>query len=135
MTNVSLIPALIVANFDASLEFYASVLGFQILAQHENPSSAQLELEGSRLMIEAQQPDSWVLGELSHPFGRGLNLQIRCTDVDGLRARIDAAGISVYRDIESKWYEAEGCRVCDRQFLVADPDGYLLRFCQSVAGA
>ena len=81
-------------------------------------------------MIEELRQDSWVLGELARPFGRGINLQIECADVEDLRSRVSSAGISVFRELEDAWYKAGSSLVGQRQFLVADPDGYLLRFCQ-----
>ena len=38
-------------------------------------------------MIEELRQDSWVLGELARPFGRGINLQIECADVEDLRSK------------------------------------------------
>jgi catechol 2,3-dioxygenase-like lactoylglutathione lyase family enzyme len=129
-----LVPELVVADFDSSLRFYTSILGFEVKYRRANPSFAYLEFERSQLMIEELQDDSWLLGALERPFGRGMNLQIQCTDVMSLRKRLAAAGIDVYREIEDAWYETDAAPVGQRQFLVADPDGYLLRFCQ-VLGA
>ena len=126
----SLVPELVVSDFAASMNFYVATLGFEINYSRENPSFAYLEREGSQIMLEERQSDSWVLGELARPFGRGLNLQIKCADVAALRARIAAAGINIYRELEDAWYEAGHLLVGQRQFVVSDPDGYLLRFCQ-----
>jgi len=128
----SLVPELVVSDFDASLRFYVSVLGFVVKYHRTSPSFAYLEFEGSQIMIEERQEDSWVLGDLAHPFGRGMNLQIECADIEDLRSRVSSAGIRVFRECEDAWYEAGSSLVGQRQFLVADPDGYLLRFCQAL---
>jgi len=123
-----LVPELVVSDFGKSLNFYASVLGFSIKYQRVNPAFAYLEFERSQIMIEERQEDSWVVGKLEHPFGRGLNLMIHCSDVTEVRRRIDVAGIKVFLELDNAYYEAAGATIGQRQFLVADPDGYLLRF-------
>lgn len=67
----SLVPELVASDFDASLRFYVSILGFVVKYRRNDPSFAYLEFEGSQIMIEELRQDSWVLGELARPFGRG----------------------------------------------------------------
>ena len=129
-----LVPELVVTDFNSSLHFYTRILGFTVKYSRAHPSFAYLEFERSQLMIEELQDDSWLLGALERPFGRGMNLMIECADVTSLRQRIAAADIDVYREIEDDWYQTDTTPVGRRQFLVADPDGYLLRFSQ-VLGA
>ena len=129
----SLVPELVVSDFERSLQFYVSVLGFTIKYKRANPLFAYLEFEESQIMVEELEADSWVVGELAHPFGRGMNLQIECSDVAEIRKRIDVAGIAVFRELYDAYYEAAGAMIGQRQFLVADPDGYLLRFCQVIS--
>lgn len=128
-----LVPELLVSDFDKSLRFYVSVLGFTIKFQRQNPPFAYLEFEGSQLMIEELEEDSWLVGELAHPFGRGMNLQIECSDVAEIRKRVDVAGIAVFRELYDAYYEAGRVVFGQRQFLVTDPDGYLLRFGQVIS--
>ena len=125
-----LVPELVVSDFASSLNFYTSVLGFAINYRRTEPGFAYLEFESSQIMIEEVQPDSWVLDELRRPFGRGMNLMIECRDVAALRAQVAAHGVAVYRDVDDAWYEAGDLEIGVRQFIVADPDGYLLRFAQ-----
>jgi hypothetical protein len=61
-----------------------------------------------------------------------MNLQIVCTDVAEIRKRIAEAGIAVERELHDAYYKAAGAAIGQRQFTVADPDGYLLRFCQII---
>lgn len=123
-----LVPELVVSDFAASLAFYVDVLGFERRYGREDPAFAYLERERAQIMLEQQQPGCWVAGELSAPYGRGINLQIECSDVAALRARVPRA--LVFLETEDAWYEAGEVSVGQRQFIVADPDGYLLRFCQ-----
>ena len=64
---------------------------------------------------------------LERPFGRGLNLQIRVPDVSAILQRFSAAGVPLYLPLEEKWYRRGDREVGNRQFVVPDPDGYLLR--------
>lgn len=65
---------------------------------------------------------------LERPFGRGINLQMRVTDADALYARAESAGLTPVIPIEERWYRQGRVELGNRQFVVADPDGYLLRF-------
>ncbi|QEX24679.1 aldoketomutase [Hypericibacter adhaerens] len=128
-----LVPELLCRDFAASFAFYGEVLGFARLYGREDPPFAYLEFEGAQLMLEQIEDEaSWLTGEMSPPFGRGINFQIETGDLDGLLARLARAGIALYRAPESAWYRAGDRLVGQRQFLVQDPDGYLLRFCQDL---
>lgn len=65
---------------------------------------------------------------LEHPFGRGVNFQIEVANVDALHGRVTAAGLALVIPLEERWYRHDAREHGNRQFLVADPDGYLLRF-------
>ena len=69
---------------------------------------------------------------LEYPFGRGLNLQIEVPDVDSLYTQAATAGAANYVPLEERWYRRGGEEVGHRQFVVIDPDGYLLRFFSSL---
>jgi len=72
----------------------------------------------------------WPTGTLEKPFGRGINFQITIPDTGELLARLEAAGWPLFRAPEERWYRRHDEYVGVRQFLVQDPDGYLLRFSQ-----
>jgi hypothetical protein len=65
---------------------------------------------------------------LQPPFGRGVNLQIRVADAAALLGRLAEAGSRPLIPLETRWYRAGRVELGNRQFVVADPDGYLLRF-------
>ena len=128
-----LVPELLCHDFVRSFAFYGETLGFTRLYGRENPPFAYLEFEGAQLMLEQIEDEaSWLTGEMTPPFGRGINLQIETGDLDGLLARLAKARVALYREPESAWYRAGDRMVGQRQFLVQDPDGYLLRFCQDL---
>jgi catechol 2,3-dioxygenase-like lactoylglutathione lyase family enzyme len=106
------------------------VFGFTVLFERPEERFAYLELEGSHLMLEeaAGPGRRFRTAPLEKPYGRGVNLQIRVSDADGLHARVVRAGLTVVTDLEERWYRRDDQERGQRQFVVADPDGYLLRF-------
>lgn len=125
-----LIPELDVENLDRSLAFYTRIIGCTVLYDRPEERFAFLDLEGARLMLEeATGPGRrFTTAPLEHPYGRGVNFQIQMADVDELYARVLAATARVVLPIEQKWYRRADHEVGHRQFVVSDPDGYLLRF-------
>jgi hypothetical protein len=49
-----------------------------------------------------------------------------------LHARVVAAGFTLVVQLEDRWYRRGANEHGNRQFVVADPDGYLLRFFTSL---
>lgn len=125
-----LIPELDVSDLDRSLAFYRGVLGFEILFERPEERFAYLTFGAVHLMLEeaAGPGRRFHPAPLEFPYGRGLNLQIEVPDVDGLHARAQAGGVSVRIPMEERWYRQGDREAGNRQFVVIDPDGYLLRF-------
>ncbi|MEO0342845.1 MAG: hypothetical protein AAF198_05350 [Pseudomonadota bacterium] len=69
---------------------------------------------------------------MDHPFERGIDFEIAVAEVKALRDAVIAAGHRPYLDLEEKWYRVGVIYVGNRQFLVQDPDGYLLRFAEDL---
>jgi len=126
-----LIPELSVTNVRKSLEFYAGILGFTVKYSRPEDGFYFLSLEGSQIMIE-EVNDTWWTGELEHPFGRGINFQIEVSDVSVLVERLDEVGIALFRPVCERWYRGGDAEFGQIEFLVQDPDGYLLRFTQGI---
>lgn len=132
-TSTPLTPELCCSDFSASLAFYVNVLGFAVQYQRPEEGFAMLERQGSRLMLDQLhgldgKGRAWLAGPLEKPFGRGMNLQIQTTDVDALYAQVQKAGAPIFLAMEEKWYRRDAVLLGNRQFIVQDPDGYLLRF-------
>jgi catechol 2,3-dioxygenase-like lactoylglutathione lyase family enzyme len=129
-----LVPEMIVSDLQRSLAFYCQVLGFQIEYERPEHKFAFLSFQGSQLMLEEddRQASPWRVGPLESPYGRGINLSIRCTDIKALAKAIEQADIELRRPIEECWYRDNNCEHGELNFLVLDPDGYLLRFNQSL---
>lgn len=129
-----LVPELDVANLDRSLAFYRDILGFAVAFERPEEKFACLTRDGVDLMLEeaAGPGRRFRTAPLEYPFGRGINFQIEVADVDALRARIVAAGCTLVVPLEDRWYRRDSNEHGNRQFVVADPDGYLLRFFTSL---
>lgn len=125
-----LIPELDVTSLAASLEFYTTTLGFRVLYERPEERFAMLDLEGAQLMLEeaAGPGRRFNTAALERPFGRGVNLQILVRDAAALYRRVDAGGATVLIPIEQRWYRTAEGEQGNEQFVVCDPDGYLLRF-------
>ena len=139
-------PELDVGDLDASLQFYVGVIGFTIVFQRPRERFAYLALEHAELMLQdADGPGRrFRTAPLERPFGRGINLQVAVRDVDELHETVLAAGLEPVIPIEERWYDVDvttpsgrwtmrgPTRAGNRQFVIADPDGYLLRFFTSL---
>ena len=121
-----LIPELSVTNIDKSKEFYLK-LGFKIMYERKEDKFAFLELEGNQLMIE-EINDNWNTGKLEYPFGRGINISMTVSDIDNYYQELVNKNIIFFKDIMINEYGVNGKTYLDKEFLVLDPDGYLLRF-------
>ena len=121
-----LIPELSVTNIDKSKEFYLT-LGFKIMYERKEDKFAFLELEGNQLMIE-EINDNWNTGKLEYPFGRGINISMTVSDIDNYYQELVNKNITFFKDIMINEYDVNDKTYLDKEFLIQDPDGYLLRF-------
>ena len=140
----SLVPEFQVKNFNKSVAFYQGILGFNIEYSRHESKFAMISLERAWIMLEETkdfhavsdrefiEERQWRTGELESPFGRGINFQILVCDVDKLYAKIIKSKYPIKVPIEERWYRAENKETGVRQFLIMDPDGYLLRLQQEI---
>jgi catechol 2,3-dioxygenase-like lactoylglutathione lyase family enzyme len=128
----SLVPELVCRDLATSLAFYCGALGFERLYGRDQPPFAYLEREGAQIMLDEITPESWLTGAMEPPFGRGINLQIETTGLEPLLTGLKEAGHDLFGAPEEAWYAGADRLYGQRQFLVQDPDGYLLRFCQDL---
>lgn len=133
-SNMSpLIPELYCTSITASRTFYVEVLGFSVLYERPEHLFAMLTREGAQIMLQEIGADrTWLPAEMEKPFGRGVNFQIQTAGVDNLYAAAQRAGADIFLPLEEAWYRAGVDELGNRQFIVQDPDGYLLRFFQDL---
>lgn len=127
----ALIPELSVSDISESKKFYMDILGFHLEYERVNDKFAFLSLGEAQMMLE-EINGSWDTGELIHPLGRGINFQIDIDDVEKLAAALKRNGINLFREMMENHYESDKGVFVKKEILVQDPDGYLLRFSQSL---
>jgi len=126
----ALVPELAVSDWRTSRSFYCDLIGFTVHYERPEEGFSYLVLGGADLMIDQiGLGRTFAVAEapMTHPFGRGLNLQLKVPDVEAVLRRLTEAGIQLHLPLEEKWYRRDAVEVGNRQFVVADPDGYLLR--------
>ncbi len=133
-TTSALVPELAVFDWRGSLAFYCDLIGFSIRYAREDEGFAYLELGSAKLMIDQVDlgRDFHESERLRRPLGAGLNLQLSVPDVAAVHARVLAAGLPLVLPLEERWYRRAADEVGQQQFVVADPDGYLVRPIQVV---
>lgn len=135
----ALTPELLVHNLSTSLGFYCDLLGFKVLFERVEQGFVAIGLGEAALMLEQiadnqDNDDPWVVGPLDAPLGRGINLQITVDDIERLHQRLPSSDQRLRLPLEDVSYQAGAQLLNVRQFMLQDPDGYLLRFSQIVKG-
>lgn len=128
-----IVPEVSVTNFKKSIDFYTKICGFSIAYQRAYEGFAYLVLDEVQIMIdEIGKGRTWKTSKFEYPLGRGINFQIELNSIDPILHRLKLAKITLFMEIEEKWYRKDSVEVGNRQFLVQDPDGYLLRFTEDL---
>ena len=128
-----LVPEIKVSDLTASLRFWRDLLGFRVLFDRAEEGFAYLDRDGAQIMLDQrglgarERQGIWETGPMDRPFGRGVNFQIQASDLETIQARLEAAGVRIYFGPEIRWYRVGAVEIGVRQFLVQDPDGYLVR--------
>lgn len=122
----SLIPELSVSNIENSKKFYLD-LGFEIIYERPENKFCFLQLEDNQIMIE-ENNGNWKVGKLSYPYGNGINISMSVKDIDVLYSNLQSKNMKFFLDLEIHEYRVENKTYQDKEFLMQDPDGYLLRF-------
>ena len=134
MSN-AMVPELAVTDWRNSRRFYCDVLGFKVEYERPDEGFSYLSRGQAELMIDqlgvGRDFDNGHLPR-NHPFGRGVNLQIRTEGVRNLQEALLLNGIGLFLRLEDRWYRVGTSETGNRQFVVADPDGYLLRFYEEI---
>jgi catechol 2,3-dioxygenase-like lactoylglutathione lyase family enzyme len=131
----ALVPEFGVTDWAVSRAFYCDILGFEIQYERPEQGFSYLALGDAELMIDQVGIGRTYEGghrPTTRPFGRGLNVQIQVSQIAPLIKALSDAGVSLFLPQEDAWYRADDIEWGNRQFVVADPDGYLLRFFESL---
>lgn len=122
----SLIPELSVSSIENSKNFYLK-LGFKIVYERPEDKFVFLELEENQIMLE-EINDNWNTGKLEYPYGRGINISMSISNVEEFYHNLITKNIFIFKPLMINKYRANEITYEDKEFLIQDPDGYLLRF-------
>ena len=86
-----------------------------------------IEYEGNQIMLE-EINDNWNTGKLEYPFGRGINISMTVNNINEYYNDLKNKEVTFLKDIMVNKYRVDEIVYEDVEFLIQDPDGYLLRF-------
>lgn len=129
-----MIPEFDVFNLDESLHFYVDLIGFKLVYDRKEDKFAFLQLDNAQLMIQEidSENNKWETGKLEYPLGRGINFQIDVNNIEDIYTKLKNAEYNIFAEMEEHWYKKDDDLLGCREFLVQDPNGYLLRFSQDI---
>jgi catechol 2,3-dioxygenase-like lactoylglutathione lyase family enzyme len=98
-----LFPELDVSNLQASLRFWSGLLGFEVAYDRPAARFAYLVRGHIQIML-CERNGNWDVGELSPPFGRGVNFQMTVSALDPILTALEAAKRPLFRQPNDAWY-------------------------------
>ena len=123
----NLIPELSVFDILQTKKSYKE-LGFKIEYERQKEKFIFMSFQDSQFMFEQIHDDGWNTGELSYPLGRGINFSIAVEDVEELYKLVKTLNFEIYKELTRNKYQVNGTEETQIEFLIQDPNGYLLRF-------
>lgn len=127
-------PELYVSDYKKSLDFYTNILGFTIEYTRGDPPFAFLSFGDAQLMIQELREGEQVELGLERPFGRGINFEIRVDNISDIINRLEKNQYPLYKEVKDhgRYVGIAGKLRGSREAIVHDPDGYELRFAESL---
>lgn len=119
-----LVPELVVRDYHASKAFYRDIFGFSLRFERSEDRFGYFDLNGAQVML-LEQPGAPIY---AMERGKGLHFQVEVEPIAGLLQRLRQADIALVKPVYEAWYRADALEHGQREFFVADPDGYLFRF-------
>ena len=129
-----LLPEFDVFDLNESLHFYIDLIGFYKVYERIEEKFAFLQLGSVQIMIQQINFENikWNTGKLEYPLGIGINFQIDVNNIDEIYGRLKAEDYKIFIDMEEHWYRKDDILMGCKEFLVQDPNGYVLRFSQDI---
>lgn len=122
-----MIPELSVFDIEQTKRFYND-LGFKIEYERPEEKFVFMSFQDSQFMFEQIHDNGWNIGELIYPLGRGINFSIAVDDIEGLYKLVKTLNLEIYRELNRSIYQVNSTEETQTEFLIQDPNGYLLRF-------
>ena len=122
-----MIPELSVFDILQTNKFYQE-LGFKIEYERQKEKFIFMSFQDSQFMFEQIHDEGWNTGELIYPLGRGINFSIAVDDIEKLYTLVKNKKLEIYKKLTKSVYLVNGIEEIQMEFLIQDPNGYLLRF-------
>ena len=103
-----LVPELAVTDYEASKRFWCDLIGFSLRYERPEEGFGYLVLGSAHLMLD------------------------QVASLDAAWERLTQAQWPIFVEPEEKWYRAGDVEIGVRQFLIQDPDGYLVRLQEEI---
>ena len=84
------------------------------------------------MLQELSNNDKWNLAPLTYPYGNGVNFQLEIKEIDKIYNNLKQSNYKITFEIEENWYRQKNKLLGNKEFLIQDPDGYLLRFSEDL---
>ncbi len=131
-TWARLIAEMMVSDYPTSLAFWTGPMGFTVAFERPAQKLACLEHnDGAQVMIYQRDGD-WETGPFEQPYGRGVVIQIFVADVAAVHDRFQSANHPIFVPLREKWRDWGDRLGGQREFLVQDPDGYLIMVAERI---
>ena len=128
----NLMAEMMIADYARSLAFWTGPMGFDVaFTRPEQKLACLTRPEGAQIMFY-ERDGSWETGVMEAPFGRGAVIQVYVADVDALARAMEQAKVAFYVPLREKWRDWGDRLGGQREFLVQDPDGYLIMVVQRI---
>ena len=126
-----LTPELDVTDLDASLRFWCDLLGFKVAFDRPAARFAYLARGGAQIML-CELNGRWMTGALERPYGRGVNFEITVDRLEPILTALADVQWPLFEEPREAWYRTGPVEAGQREFLVQDPDGYLVRLAENL---
>ena len=123
----NLIPELSGFDILQTKNFYEE-LGFKIEYERQEEKFVFMSFQDSQFTFEQIHDEGWNTGELIYPLGRGINFSIAVDDIENLYTLVKSKRLEIYKKLTKSVYLVNGIEEIQMEFLIQDPNGYLLRF-------
>lgn len=122
-----MIPELSVFDINQTVAFYKKI-GFQIIYERPEDLFVFMSFAENQFMFEQIYDKGWNTGKMLYPLGQGISFSIEVDTIDRLYEKVINSGIEIFRELTISSYRVKNEYIQQKEFLVQDPNGYLLRF-------
>ena len=106
--------------------------GFRIAYSRPDQDFVDLEHPDGAQRMMYPRDGNWEVGAMERPFGRGVVFQVCVSDVDAMVRAVIGAGLPFCVQPRERWRHWGDRLGGQREFLVQDPDGYLVMVAQRI---